>query len=129
MTTGIHVPQAAHLVSAAICWRFGRSGTPKERVLLWASCACVYAAVGAAGLHWGQTELPLAYTAWGPEPGVFRPIPGLVELRAIDSVIQLGLSAFFGGGAFATAWAHGLLARLLGAWRYEGVDAAAEVLR
>ena len=56
----------------------------------------MYAGLGCAGFLWGSNELPTSYRVWGPEESVFRPVPGIVELRAVDHALHCLLAGVFG---------------------------------
>jgi hypothetical protein len=105
-TRQIDVGQAAHAASAYIALHYGRKYPRPMRLALWACSSVVFGAIGAAGFYWGKPGLPLLLTA-GPDAHLFRPLPGVIELRTVDHVVQLFLSAVF-AGATAIEYVRGL---------------------
>lgn len=105
------VPQLAHLAAAALGFHLGSKASSRDRLILWGACAGLFLGLGWLGFRFGTPELPTSYRAPGPELYVFRPVPGLIELRAVDHVLHYAMGCLFAASAAAALWADGTLAR------------------
>lgn len=105
-------PQTAHLIAALVAWHFGKRGTPFERARLWLLCAAQYFAFAWLGFRFGAPDYPLSYR-FDHDPLVWRPLPGVVDLRTIDHIVQLTMGCFFAAASIATFAVNRLYAPLL----------------
>lgn len=107
----LDLPQSMHLIAAGVAYYYGKRGTPFERARLWFLCSCQYFLFAWLGFRFGAPDYPLSYR-FGPDPHVWRPIPGVIDIRTIDHIIQLSMGCVFFAASAATAVLGGLGANL-----------------
>lgn len=104
----LDLPQTAHLLGAAVALRYGLKGGLVDKVRLWSMCSAMYFAFAWLGFRFGKADYPLSYR-FGPDPNVWRPVPGVIDLRTIDHVVQLTMGCVFLAAVIAVvavnAWA------------------------
>ena len=97
------LPQIVHLLSAGLAFQIGRESAAGQRSVFWLLCGLMFIALGTAGFHYGTPQWPTDFRATGMDSHLFRPIPGIVELRSIDHVINLFFGGYFAGASFLNA--------------------------
>ncbi len=97
------VHNLVHLISGAVALYLGFAGTLSAARLFCIVFGIVYLLLGICGFLFGSSQAStIAGMAMGPDPRLWRVIPGQLELGQMDHIVHLLLGIVFLIGGFLT---------------------------